>query len=90
MCVSQTSGIRTLIAWGAFLEIPMKIQCRLDSFFISNDMQSSIENAEIVPNISSDHSAITLLMSSGDTKTTSGPGFWKFNTFLLTEETDYI
>ena len=67
----------------------MKIQCRLDYFFITKDMQSSIKNVEVVPNIFSDHSAITLLMSSGDTKTKSGPGFWKFNNSLLTDE-NYI
>ena len=42
----------------------MKIQCRLDYFFISKVMESSIKDVEILPNIFSDHSAITLSMLS--------------------------
>ena len=44
------------------------------------------KDVEIVPNIFSDHSAITLSMSSVVTETKSGPGFWKFNNSLLTDK----
>ena len=64
----------------------MKIQCRLDYFFISKVMGSAIKDVEILPNIFSDHSAITLSMSSVVTGTKSGPGFWKFNNSLLTDQ----
>ena len=67
----------------------MKIQCRLDYFFISKDMQSSIIDIKVLPNIFSDHSALTISLSSNNTETTRGPGFWKFNNSLLTDE-NYI
>jgi len=47
-------------------------------------MESAIQNAKIVPNIFSDHSAITLSMSCNETK--HGPGFWKFNNSLLMDK----
>ena len=67
----------------------MKIQCRLDYFFISNNMQSTVKDVKILPNIFSDHSALTISISSDNTETKRGPGFWKFNNSLLTDE-DYI
>ena len=49
-------------------------------------MESSIKDVEILPNIFSDHSAITLSMSSVVAEAKSGPGFWKFNNSLLTDD----
>ena len=49
-------------------------------------MESAIQNAKIVPNIFSDHSAITLSMSLENNETKRGPGFWKFNNSLLTDK----
>ena len=49
-------------------------------------MESAIQNAKIVPNIFSDHSAITLSMSLESNETEHGPGFWKFNNSLLTDK----
>ena len=63
-----------------------KIYCRLDYLFISKSMESAIQNANIVPNIFSDHSAITLSMSLESNETKRGPGFWKFNNSLLTDK----
>ena len=37
----------------------------------------------------SDHSALTISLSSNNTETKHGPGFWKFNNSLLTDE-NYI
>ena len=67
----------------------MKILCRLDYFFISKDMQSAITKVRILPNIFSDHSALTLSLSSQNNETKRGPGFWKFNNSLLTDK-DYV
>ena len=64
----------------------MKIQCRLDHVFLSKDVQSSIIDVKILPNIFSDHSAVTISLSSNNTETKCGPGFWKFNNSLLTDE----
>ena len=49
-------------------------------------MESAIQNAKLVPNIFSDHSAITLSMSLESDETKHGPGFWKFNYLLLTDK----
>ena len=49
-------------------------------------MESAIQNAKIVPNIFSDHSAITLSMSLESNETEHGCGFWKFNNSLLTDK----
>ena len=42
----------------------MKIQCRLDYFLISKDLRSSLNHAKIVPNIFSDHSALSITLMS--------------------------
>ena len=63
-----------------------KINCRLDYLFISKCMESAIPNANIVPNIFSDHSAITLSMSLERNETKCGPEFWKFNNSLLLDK----
>ena len=63
-----------------------KICCRLDYLFISKSMEFAIQNTKIVPNIFSDHSAITLLMSLESNETKHDPGFWKFNNSLLTDK----
>ena len=63
-----------------------KIYCRLDYRFISKSMESATQNANIVANIFSDHSAITLSMSSESNETKRGPGFWKFNNSLLMDK----
>jgi len=49
-------------------------------------MEAAIQNANIVANIFSDHSAITLSMSLESDETKRGPGFWKFNTLLLMDK----
>jgi len=63
-----------------------KIYCRLDYLFISRSMESAIQNAKIVPNIFSDHSAITLSRSLESNETKHGPGFWKFHKSLLMDK----
>ena len=67
----------------------MKILCRLDYFFISKDMQSAITKVRILPNIFSDHFALTLPLSSQNNETKRGPGFWKFSNSVLTDK-DYV
>jgi len=44
----------------------------IDYVFISKSMESAIQNAKIVPNIFSDHSAITLSMSLESNETEHG------------------
>ena len=66
----------------------MKIQCRLDYLVISKDMRSSLKFVKIIPNIFSDHSALSLSIISEEKEVNRGPGFWKFNNSLLTDK-DY-
>ena len=66
----------------------MKIQCRLDYFIVSKDIQSSLKYFKIIPNIFSDHSALSLSIISEEKEVKRGPGFWKFNNSLLTDK-DY-
>ena len=49
-------------------------------------MESAIQNADIVANTFSDHSAITLSMSLESNETKRSPGFWKFNNSLLIDK----
>ncbi|CAG2228138.1 unnamed protein product [Mytilus edulis] len=64
------------------------IQCRLDFWLISNFLSSSVTKTSIVPSIKSDHSLIKLTLS-GENFSERGPGFWKFNSGLLTDK-DYV
>ena len=49
-------------------------------------MESTIQNADIVANIFSNHSAITLSMSLESNEKKRGPRFWKFNNSLLMDK----
>ena len=67
----------------------MKIQCRLDYFFISKQLNDLVKECKIIPNIYSDHSAVVLSMSFNECEFPRGPGFWKFNNSLLSD-TNYV
>ena len=53
---------------------PSKIQCRLDYFVILKDMRSSLPSDEIVPNIFSDHSALSVSLGPDEEQAKRGPG----------------
>ena len=63
----------------------MKIQCRLDYFLVSKHLNHLINESRILPNIYSDHSAVSLSLSFHETSPPRGPGFWKFNNSLLSD-----
>ena len=63
----------------------MKIQCRLDYFFISKQLKDHVKECKIVPNIYSDHSTVDLSMSFNESELPRGPGFWKFINSLLSD-----
>ena len=67
----------------------MRIQCRIDYFFISKQLKDYVKECKILPNISSDHSAVALSMSFNESELPRGPGFWKFNSSLLSD-TNYV
>ena len=63
----------------------MKIQCRLDYFLISKQLEDRAKECKILPNIFSDHSAVALLLFFNECESPRGPGFWKFNSSLLSD-----
>ena len=64
------------------------IQRRLDFWLADNALQEEIDQADIVPSIKSDHSAI-LLSINGIEEQIHGPSFWKFNASLL-DDKNYV
>ena len=61
----------------------MKMQSRLDYFFISKFLQKLIQECRIMPNIFSDHSALILTIHFDEETAPRGPGYWRFNNSLL-------
>jgi len=67
----------------------MKIQCRLDHLFVSNQPSNRICENKIIPNIYSDHSAVLISISFSEYEPPRRLGFWKFNNSLLSD-TKYV
>mgnify|MGYP001546812116 CR=1 FL=1 len=61
------------------------IQSRLDYFFIAGELFYNVSDVQIKPSIKTDHSFLTLTINLADEQK-RGPGFWKFNTALLSDE----
>ena len=61
------------------------IFCRLDYWLISDTLQDSIKNVDMIAAIKTDHLAIVLHLQDVE-ESTRGPGYWKMNTSLLTDE----
>jgi len=64
----------------------LTIQSRLDYWLTSDHIQELLIDANIIPSPSPDHSAVTLKVKHLP-EISKGPGFWKFNTSLLKENT---
>ena len=62
-----------------------KIQCRLDYWFVSNNLCDNVSNVDIKPSVRSDHSAIYLALKYLP-EAPRGPSHWKLNTSLLEDE----
>ena len=58
-------------------------QCRLDFFLISNCLYSKVTKTEINPGYKTDHSLITLSLTTHANN--KGPGLWKLNTSFLSD-----
>ena len=70
----------SLFTWHS--NIDLSIYCRLDFFLISSYLNSSVVDANILPLFGSDHSCVTVSLLIG---TKRGPGIWKLNTSLLSD-----
>ena len=64
------------------------LQRRLDYIFISNELQESVVNVEVLPSVNSDHSPIYLKLVE-NTSLSRGQSYWKFNNSFL-KEPDHI
>ena len=64
------------------------LQRRLDFIFISNELQESVVNVEVLPSVNSDHFPIYLKLAE-NTSLSRGRLYWKFNNSFL-KELDYI
>ena len=65
------------------------MQCRLDYFLISKELNNLVSDCRIVFTPNTDHSAVLLNLTSEESNQKKGPGFWKFNYSLL-EEKQYV
>ena len=61
-----------------------EVHCRLDFVLVSQSILGNVTRTDITPGFQTDHSMISLNISSHTNK--RGPGFWKLNTSLLNEE----
>ena len=64
------------------------IQRRLDYIFVSNSLQESVKNTEILNALSSDHSPVFCSFVNNDTFA-RGSGVWKFDNSLLLD-TEFV
>ena len=61
------------------------IQRKLVYFVISNSLQKVITQADFFATLSTDRSAVTISISKSKNRI-HGHGFWKFNSFLLSDK----
>ena len=63
----------------------LKMKSRIDFFLIAKNVSKFVKKVDIQPSIAPDHKIIYLLLS-WPKENPRGPGLWKFNNSLLTEE----
>ena len=61
------------------------VKSRIDFFLIAKNLEKYVKSSAIVPAIAPDHKAVQISLS-WPKETSRGPGFWKFNNTLLTDE----
>ena len=57
--------------------------CRIEYWFISNNLQDWIKSTDIIPALKTDHSAILLVVEDKELNHAKGQGFWKMNCSIL-------
>ena len=65
-----------------FRQIAPLVQSRLDYWFISKDLESSVGTCEIISSVAPDHSGIFLQLKSIRYNESYGRSYWKFNNSL--------
>ena len=61
------------------------VQRCLDFWLMTSSIQEEVENVDVIPEIRTDHSAISMHIN-GIKEIRRGPSFWKFNSSLLEDE----
>ena len=72
-------------SWRTFNPV---VERRLDFFLVSASIQPFVCDADIIGSVSTDHSTITLHLSSTEGNC-NGPSYWRFNTSLL-QDANYM
>ena len=68
-----------------YKKCPTEMYARLDYIFVNYALMSGVKQVEHIPGYKSDHSFVRMYMEIGiDNK--RGPGFWKLNESILTEQ----
>ena len=62
------------------------VQCRLDYLLVSQNLVNLAKECHIIHAPGSDHCAVKLFIQSDSLNKKAGPGFWKFNSSLLEDE----
>ena len=68
-----------------FRQANSKLLRRLDYFLVSNTLQETVLNTEVLASLASDHSPVLISFKVGE-ECKSGSGYWKFNSLLLKNE----
>ena len=63
-----------------------QIKCRLDYFLVSQNLVNLAKDCHIIHAPGSDHCAVKLFIQSDSLNKKAGPGFRKFNSSLLEDE----
>ena len=61
----------------------VQVASRIDFVLTSKDLKNYVVNTDIRPVVSGDRNAVTIILEIESVKL--GPGFWKFNSSLLTQ-----
>ncbi|XP_068707970.1 uncharacterized protein [Montipora foliosa] len=69
----------------SYVSKALKMRSRIDFFLISKNLKNFVRKVDIQPSIAPDHNLIYLLLT-WTKENPRGPGLWKFNNSLLTEE----
>ena len=59
------------------------VSCRLDRFYVTSNLTSSIKNVKFIPSVESDHSIVHLSLELENQGPDIGPGYWKCNVRTL-------
>ena len=84
--IDKISNLRNLTCGGKRIHKAFKVQCRVDYSLVSRNLVNLAKDCHIIHAPGSDHCAVKLFIQSDSLNKKAGPGFWKFNSSLLEDE----